>query len=420
MTLQLARISMLVVSVMFAAPSRGLAHAASAPPPIFDPGPCILTIDRTAMRELGLGYQVDGDGVPLSAGDIALPDAMTHQFFALRGAILFEGFVPELWSFDPADRMIAPLPLWITDDDVTRAQNSSDSARFGYDLSPAHEAVLDKSAALAQRWLRITPDTARAPITRGAAQRGVRWNVSAVDPGLYTIAAYIFSPPYNGWGIRSGLVKITDPDHDPAAALPDPIQETLFAGQGRIVRACLDVPSGTRLTSYALSQDRPDLGWVAWGEERAVHSGSFEDCFDPASTGLSGPLRLRFDLTDPAGAVTAFYSPDTLSVLAGALPCEASNTICCPSKPAVDGCKGSAVCDAVMEPSDASPAADPASHSDSGAATATHGKRSTSGCAVTGAAPDGRPAVHWIALALALVLLVLSACGRRRAERPRN
>ncbi|HKU44348.1 MAG TPA: hypothetical protein VJR89_39585 [Polyangiales bacterium] len=319
--------------------SRAFAHAAPAAPPIFDPGPCIRVIDRDAEPSARFGYRVPFDDVQLTAGDIALPDALTHQFFAFRGSIILNGFVPELWTTDADEPRSTALPLWVVRRDVERAQESSNEHTLGYDLSDVNsEHVLATMTSLEQRWLPITRETARVPITFAQALQGVFWDVKDVEPGLYTVAGYIFSPPYNGWEVRPGLVKIVSQASNPPAAVVSRIQEAIFPGQGRRVRACLDVPAETELRAFVRFQDHPEQGWMAWGDAQQVTSGDVELCFRP-SRELQGSARVRFDLTAD-GQTQSFYSPDTLVVLGGEAPCQESDSICCEraqTGPAADG-----------------------------------------------------------------------------------
>lgn len=301
---------------------------------MFDPGPCVQVVDKATQPSAQISYRVSMDDTLLTLGDIPLPDALTHQFFALRGTVLFEGFAPELRTFDPSAPDAVVLPLWISQRDVTRAQDSSNTHTLGYDFSPiTPEDVLDTKRTMTGRWLRITSDDRRVPISSDQALAGVKWNVSDVEPGLYTIAAYIFSPPYNGWEVREGLISVVDSGHETPAAVVGRIQESLFAGQGRKVSTCLDVPAGTRMRSYLRFEEREDLDWMEWDEDRPVESGSVEQCLHPPE-GLTGTVRLRVDLTAPDGSTTAFYSPDTLSLIEGSLPCRDSISICCaPAEP---------------------------------------------------------------------------------------
>src|SRR5262249_45624709 len=149
-------------------------------------------------------------------------------------------------------------------DDVMRAALASGDvagAMFSASDIPG-DAILVQDAALSGSFVRITAYAARLPITLKQAMTAVHWDLSQVAPGAYTIAAYIFSPPYNGWAIRPGLVKLTDAQHDVPAAVIDPVNDFVFSYQGRKVSACIDAPSGTRLEVAMGFAEHPELGYM--------------------------------------------------------------------------------------------------------------------------------------------------------------
>ena len=392
--------TLLVVS--WAQANRVSAHAAPASPPLWDPGPCIVVVDRDAQASVQFAYRLEMDDTMLTTGDIDLPDAMTHQFFAFRGAIIFEGFAPEVWSFEPNGPNVVPLPLWITRGDIERAQKRSDETALGYDLSEVTpEKTLETMSALSDRWVRITGDDARRPITLDQALLGVDWNVRDAEPGLYALAGYIFSPPYNGWEVRQGLVKVKDAADDPPAAVVGRVQESLFTGQGRKVRTCLDVPAGTRMRTYARVEKEPGAEWVEWGREEEVATGEEERCFLPADSALAGSLRLRFDLTR-GGETRSFYSPDTLLVLGGEAPCSESATVCCP---AADGAGADA---AVSDAATLTP--------DAAAASERKPAHDPDGCAVSRSGRASSTAAVWLVVALWLARRLRRSQQQRHAE----
>jgi hypothetical protein len=342
------RIACVTSAVSLLIASDAFAHAAPAAPPIFDSGPCVRVIDREAEPSARFGYRVALDDVQLTAGDIALPDALTHQFFAFRGTISFDGFAPQLSAVDDGAPQPSLLPLWITRKDVDRAQSSSTEHMQGYDLSDlTNDVVLETMPGLQNRWLRITADDARAPITFMQALQGMYWDVRDAKPGLYTVAAYIFSPPYNGWEVRPGLVKLVSQGSNPPAAVIGRIQEALFAGQGRRVHACLDVPPDTQLRTFVRSQDQPESDWMPWGEVQPVSSGDVELCFQPPRE-LEGSMRVRIDLS-AGGETYSFYSPDTVLLLSGESTCVESDTLCCAAAREPSSCSADGGCDAAPE-----------------------------------------------------------------------
>jgi hypothetical protein len=407
MTQRITRASTIVCSlfVVFARcmqASTAAAHAAPAYPPEWEPGPCVTVVDKDVQPIVRFGYRVPIDDTQLTVGDIALPDALTHQFFAFNGSVSFEGFMPELRTFDAAEPNAVVLPLWISRRDVERAQMSSDTDMLGYDLSTVGaQNVLETEDAMRGRWLRITGDDHRVPITSDQSLSGLQWDTSAVDPGLYTVAGYIFSPPYNGWEIRSGLVAIVDRDRHTPAAVLSRVQESLFAGQGRKVRTCLYAPEGTRMRASMMFQENVDAGWTAWGEEMPVESGTLEQCFHPPA-GMTGTIRLRVELIAPDGSELAFYSPDTMSVIAGSLPCTESDSICCEaaaaSSDAVTRMNAQAGADASV-PEDGG-----AAESDA-AAAAEHEHHAGRGCNLLSAGAERR-ANAFVGIVVALLVLL--------------
>jgi hypothetical protein len=405
MALRITRVRIVVCIQLIAIvrclqPMAAFAHAAPAYPPEFEPGPCVLVVDKDEQPIVKLGYRVPVDDTQLTLGDITLPDALTHQFFAFRGSVLFEGFMPELRTFEKDDPSAVVFPLWISPNDVARAQASSDKDMLGYDLSAIGEQqMLETQDELVGRWERVTGDDHRVPITGDQALSGLQWNVRVVEPGLYTVAGYIFSPPYNGWEIRSGLVSIVDHDRHPPAAVVSRVQESLFEGQGRRVRTCLYAPEGTRMRSSMMVQEREDLGWMAWGEEMSVESGMVEQCFLPPQ-GLTGSVRMRVELIAPDGSVAVFYSPDVVTMIPGSLPCTESDSICCEAPATRDAGPGRDV--------DASTIADAGANA--GAASEHDEKDGGGGCAV-GLEPRRRGLLELSCVVLALVL-----SSRKRAR----
>jgi len=324
--------------------ATGLAHAHPAPaaPPLFEPAACVRVVDASVEPSLHIPYALEYDDTMFTEGDIRLPDAKTHQFFALRGALVWSVAAVELVDFDPTavpQERIA-LPLWIDRDDVTRAAAAVDGSGTMFmasDVPP--DALLDAHPALQGRVVRIDQDDARRPITLASADSGASWGLEGVEPGLYSIATYIFSPPYNGWAVRPGLVNIVRDasvleQRAPAATLST-VAMVLRSFQGRRVRGCVDGPAGTTVRAEALAVDRPELGWQPWLQQTplasALRPGANELalCFqNPFEQG--GAMRVRIVLRGPDGGEIAAYSPDTLTVLQGEGECVETDQICCP------------------------------------------------------------------------------------------
>ena len=393
------------------------AHEAPAEPPDFLPGDCIWIVDKAEQEPLHIEYALAYDDVQLGLGDIPLPDAKTHQFFAFRGSLIPRGFGYELYPFDPAIDAASELPLWITIEDVKRAAQASgtlDGTQFSGETLPPG-GVLTDNPAFEGRWLRITADDARVPITIAQSDRGAYWQLADVEPGLYSVAAYVFSPPYNGWAARHGLVKIVDGGQQlgPAAVI-EPVHSFLYTGHGRRVRACIDAPAGSKLRSSFRVEERPEGGFTDWLQEREVETGTVELCFHHPRPDLVGSLRLRFELEAPDGSAIAVYSPDTITVLHGESECVPSDTICCDAAgaPAADAGAPEAS-DAGAAPEDAAAAAEAGEGAagspagDAGSVEQDEGDDGGGGCAAARVRVRAVPGA-------ALIAAVLLWVGRRR------
>lgn len=308
------------------------AHPAAAEPPIFGDEPCITLADARSMDELSIQYTVPFDDTLFEDGDIRLPDAKTHQFFALRGALVMGAMGYELMPFDPALEARIVMPLWIHAGDVERAEAAVEGSGTMFTAGEVpSDALLDMHPDLAGLVERIDPDDARRPITVEAAYRGLNIQLAALHPGAYTIAAYIFSPPYNGWFPKPGIVSVIDAEQHGAAASIRSIAGVLRAFEGRTVRACLAAPEGTTLAGSFFVVERPDLGWRTWLAEESVpeNEAVLERCFHNPDAAVTGSVRVRLELRSPDGTAFAAYSPDTLTVLNGSGVCTPSETVCC-------------------------------------------------------------------------------------------
>jgi hypothetical protein len=298
---------------------------------MFTSAACVTVIDKTKQSYLDISYQLGFDDTAFGASDIPLSDAKTHQFFAIAGDVLPNGPSYLVYPFDEPSSDPIDLPNWITLSDVDRAAKASfdvTGVMFS-DSDVPPESVLASNAALSGRWQRISADDARLPIRVAQSLRPVHWDVKDVAPGAYSVAGYVFSPPYNDWATRPGVVKVIDADHDALAGDIAPIIESVFSYQGRRVSACLDVPAGTQVRGYYRVEEQPNLGWQPWLASRPVESGMLDLCFHTDQAGLAGSVRLRLDLTAPDGTVSSLHSHDTLTWLQGNGSCADTDTLCC-------------------------------------------------------------------------------------------
>jgi hypothetical protein len=323
----------------------------------------------------------------------------------------FEISTYQVYPFDDPSLGPIDLPNWITLSDVERAAKASfdiTGAMFS-DSDVPMDSVLASNAALKGRWQRITADSARLPIRVTQSFRPVHWNLTDVAPGLYSVAGYVFSPPYNDWAISPGVIKVIEATHNAPAGDIAPIMESVFSYQGRRVRACLDVPEGTQLSAHYRVEEQPELGWLPWLDSRPVESGMLELCFHTGQAGLAGSLRVRIDLTTPEGTVTSLHSHDTMTWLQGHGTCSESDTECCSFEP------GPATADAPGAAASAGDAALDASDAGAGdagvrGAGVAHPRAAAHGCNV--GAPN-RAGCSWCPLT---ALFGLAVWKRRRVQ----
>jgi hypothetical protein len=404
-----ASVALLCASVV---PERAQAHPAAAESPTFLDAPCVTVVDKREAEYVDISYSVLMDDTAIEPGDIPVKDAKTHQFFALSGTIYQIGIDDFYVPFTDIEGKGLLFPLWITHSDVQRSaaavEMASGVTAEQTDLPPAR--VLETRPDLDGQWLRITADDARRPITANQALLPVRWQLADVPAGVYTVSGYVFSPPYNAWAARPGVVKVVDADNDPAAGALDPVNEVVFAYQGRRVHGCVDVPDDTKLDAYYFLEEKPDLGWQPWIADKPIQSGDLELCFHVDQPDVVGSIRLRWDLHPPGdGAVTTIRTKDTFTWLPGSGDCTESATHCCdfPGKDAGPKDAGAAGAGGAGGSSaDAGTPSQPAPAADSGG-----------GCAVAerGAVPRHGvlcSAVSLLALAAARLLL-----RRRRVQR---
>lgn len=414
-----------------------------AEPPLFGmAADCVQVVDKQVHDVLHVSYTVGADDTALMQGDIAVPDAKTHQFFAFRGALFPHDFGEELFPFQPPGAPSTILPSWITNADVKRAAvatNTLDGTAFSESDIPAG-AVLDADAVLDGMYLRVTGDDARVPITLTQSLAGVDWPLAGVAPGLYTFAGYVFSPPYNGWSPRAQLLEIIDG----SAQSPGPVANVarieggLFPYQGRKVQGCVAAPEGSQLKGFFTVIERPESGWVEWLPSAAIASGPLDLCFRDPRPELTGSVRLRFDVSAPDGTTRSFYSPDTLSALPGSGACVTSESVCCPpgtelAPPPPPTCRSAASCPqdagaelgdaAVMDPNaahaDPADAASGPSGEDGASDHGETGSGAPSGCAVgVPVAPRcSAVAPSWIAFVLTFARARLTRGRRHRKTR---
>ena len=393
---------------------RAAAHFGPAEAPDFGNPECITVIDAREQSELLLSYVLGYDDTEPELGHIFLPDSKTHSFFAFRGAVVAD--LPRYRYLPFGGEPSLELPLWIDRDDVMRAEanyNPSDVPDF-HPETIVDADYLRVRTDLAEQWLEVSREPARVPITLEQAARGVVWDVSGVAPGVYQVAGYVFSPPYNAWEPRPGLIKIIDGEHDAPAVVLDSIDGMIFAGQGRRITGCVDAPAGSTLTASFRVDGEPDDSWREWSTAATVASGVVDLCFQSPDPGLAGLVRMRVTVTAPDGTRMVAYSKDALALFGSEASCTQSATLCCPAKGMEAQSNMQSMPDAGMPPSQGVQATDAAGaraplpavqHDDPDQAP----RVSSGGCSLAPIARSDRAGVVLIAAALAL--------ARRRTRR---
>lgn len=283
----------------------GVAQAANGLRPrtgaTFTDVPCVQTVTRGDV--VHFDYAVPFDDTELTADE--LPDSRQMQMLA---------FAEQRFDF--------AFPVWINQADFDRAEANGDVTR---EFGP--EDTLETSTRWpAGTWLRITPDDARVPITLEQAAMGFDWDTAAATPGTWLVAVYTWEPENNLWSPRFGAVRVEAPG-DPESAGPTvflPREDGLLADRAEplVLTGCVEAPAGSTLTASwgtIVGVDEPE--WVPFLEDEPVESGALSlEFMAPAETGST--VKLRLEITDPAGRTYVAYSPTPIGVVGTAPPAE--------------------------------------------------------------------------------------------------
>lgn len=383
------------------------AHPGPAETPEFGPPECITVVDTRQTQVYPIQYFLGFDDTAPEPDHISLADAKTHQFYALRGQLYANDPDYVMYPFEPALPVPVQMPLWIDQDDLTRSEQAN-TPMIAPDFSAAAIGgdTLQQRMDMTGQWQLVTQT--RVPITVGQSRAGARWDLRTVQPGVYQIVAYVFSPPYNAWEPRPGVIKIRDGVHDVPAVTVDPVDASLFAGQGRKITGCVNAPSGSQLRAWYRSADEPAAPWQIWATEPLEDGAQrFELCYRNPLPGKSGIFHMRVSALSPGGEESAAYALDQLTLLAKQAPCVESAKLCCDAaQPAPPMAAAIENATAAVQPLAAGAAA-PAVASPRAAPTAANG------CTVTQplGARDGWP--------VAVPLLYALVCARRRREQQR-
>lgn len=408
------------------------AHPVPALAPDFGMPECITVVDKRTSDMVPLDYVVGFDDIAEEPDHIPVPEQKTHQFFAFRGQVT--GSDPEYfyWPFDPALQPRARMPIWIDQTDLQTCA-AKNTPMIAPDFSPEKigAETLTERPDLAHQFLDVRK--MRVPITERQALLGLRWALADVPAGVYGIAGYIYSPPYNAWEGRQGVVKVIDGTRDVPAVTVGSVDAMLFAGQGRKVTGCVNAAKGSELQAYYRAAET-GAAWEMWAQQPIDDTGKYELCYRSPMPGYSGIVELQIVAVSPEGEKTAAYPPDQLVLVAGAANCTPSAKLCCDAA-AATGAAGAAASSVSMDSSATGEIVQAAAAAGSGGAamsTQPAGamqsalmetpKAASSGCAVgsgrggTGNTRDTKPENTdlWCAL-----VLLLTAAGMRKRARAR-
>jgi hypothetical protein len=395
------------------------AHPVPALSPDFGSPECITVVDKRTTENMPLEYFVAFDDVAEEPDHIPVPEQKTHQFFAFRGQLT--GLDPDyyFWPFDPTLAARVHMPVWIDQGDLLEC-DAQNTPMIAPQFSPAAIGpnTLTERPELANQWLDVAPT--RVPITERQALLGTRWPLADVPAGIYQIIGYIYSPPYNAWEPRPGVIKVIDGTVDYPAVTVSSVDAMLFEGQGRKIGGCLNAPAGTQLRADYRTTATPDAPWQKWAEQPADDTGKFEMCFRSPSPGFSGILEIRVVAISPTGEQIAAYAPDQLVLIPSANTCTESAKLCCDANATQPSAAGAGAAGAAGAPGDMTGTITQGAEMASAGATAMEPAAATpggtappppsSGCTATRRAPAGTDL--WAGLTVLLVVLGL----RRRAR----
>jgi hypothetical protein len=303
------------------------AHPAPAEPPAFFSDPCIVTIDRRQAPDWHLAYANPVEDTAHDPDLIALPDTKSHEFFAVAGHVFERAMGYAVVPFDDADGVAQPLPLWLSDADLMRAREAGADHPAALADLPRDAASLESELELASLFQPFGHEPRRVAITPDQGALGVTWKVGDAPDGVYQVVAYIFSPPYNGWAPRPGLLRLVDgPDDTPALWL-DGVSARLFGGQGKRVTGCAHAPDGSRLQLRARPAGDPEGRYEVWIDDVPIIDARFDACL--INPGRDASLTLQAVLTTPSGAMAAVTSVGTVDMFSAAAPCQPGATACC-------------------------------------------------------------------------------------------
>jgi hypothetical protein len=319
----------LVLSLVAGLPWTASAHFGPAEPPDFGAPECIVVVDLRRTKEVVLPYEIGFDDTEPELGHIIIEGSKTHQFFAWRGTVLQS--LPRYEYRPYAGSDVRLLPLWLNLDDLTRADAANDpSVNPDFHASNIGTNVLQMRDDIAGQWLEVSTMPARVPITIEQGMKGVRWDLTGVQPGVYQLVSYTFSPPFNAWEPRPGIIKVIDGATDTPAVTLDSIDGMSYAGQGWRVTGCVDAPAGSTVSGWyrveAAGEVESEASWKPWLKDEPLRQGKLDLCFNPEQAGL---LHVRVAVHGPDGRATYAYTPDALVRVDTPMKCLPGDAHCC-------------------------------------------------------------------------------------------
>lgn len=407
------------------------AHPAPAEPPAFARVGCVEVVELEGAVDYDLRYDVPVTDVDNDPDLLPLADTKTHQFFALAARV-FDGTeaTKSVSPFDDPLGHVQVLPLWVSADDLGRARRAAQAHEAAAAALVDPGPVLGDDSALSARVLPFSSEVQRVSITTEQGIRGVRWDLRGVPVGVYQIAAYTFSPPYNAWTARPGLLRLLRAGEGPPAVWLDAVTSRLFTGQGQRLNGCVSAPEGSRLRMDVQAEGAEGGFETVVTEVPIDGSGRFEACVH--NPGINGAWRVRATLETPDGERAFGFGDGWVELLAAPAGCTPDADRCCPEggvpdpvppgapipgmapEPAAPGAMAGAGSTSPTEPSSNAPgtgaaptAPVPAARGDG----AEPGRYSGGGCRCP--APGSRPPAT-LGAPIALVLLGLRR--RRGAE----
>lgn len=251
-------------------------------PVLWEPAPaCMTVVDRAVDAKLVMSYAIPYEDTELTSDEVA--DSRRHQFL----------------GFCRGHSRQQPLPVWLTDVDVTAA-----AAKALIDPAIVDpEDVFATSTEWKDCWFRITGDDERRPITVAEAMKPVVWDTSMLPVGAYVVAGYTWEPPFNTWSERTGVIKvIDDPDpakNPPALALTNG-EEIVAGNEVMKLTGCLDAMDGSTISGFwSLTNADTMLDWQMFASDVPVSGDSFELDFMPPPESHGEQITMKVVITDP-------------------------------------------------------------------------------------------------------------------------